>query len=605
MGLIDNAVFDEALAEIRRRSKLNLYQTDFDAWAWDVLRLRNYKRMREIARDALFALKERTMVKSGNGTGKSVLQAEMVLWAGSVFPEGETVSIISAPSIPQLQKVTFAYLKSFHGRVSSNLRPEDFQVPGRIDENLGWVSDTINGKIWLATGRKPPDQDAVSMFQGLRSQFGMTYVWFDEAGGMNRAMYTAAEAVMTGELARFFGIGNPDNAGTDFQQNFEDKVKAAEFNLHTISAYDTPVFTGERVYPRTLEGDRLEAQMLRALTSKRWVAHKTRIWATGGEIVPDFDYMDPSDPGQPDPRYFRRVEKLVTVPWEKGNADQLGKELIKDPATGKKLVVLSRDPVKWDARGLSKVLGEFPGDNDSAFFPQGVINRAHERGIPEDMAIRPTVGADVARFGADESVVFINRGGRARVYDTWAKTDTVLSARKIHAIAQEVNASQLRVDASGVGGGVYDMLRNLDEFNNRVYDLIGVDGGTRASDNRRWAQYRSEVYDNLRSLMAGDGTTSYIDLDYDDEELRDQLLAVTYRFNSRGAIQITPKDEMKTEMDGSPDRLDALVYAVLDADYLLNLANGPQKGDVIVTDPEDYLPTRWYDLAGGGQYGML
>lgn len=598
MGLIDDAVFSQALSELRRRSRLTLYQTDFDAWAWDILRLKSYEKMRLITHDALFASKERTLVKSGNGTGKSVEESKMILWAGSVFPEGETVSIISAPSIPQLQKVTFAYLKSFHGRVSQSLRPTDFQIPGRIDENLGWVSETVNGKIWLASGRKPPDQDAVSMFQGLRSQFGMTYVWFDEAGGMGRAMFTAAEAVMTGELARFFGIGNPDNAGTDFQQNFEDKVKSAEYNLHTISAYDTPTFTGERVYPYTAEGDRLEAQMLKALTSKRWVAHKTRIWATGGIVVPDYDYMDPDNAGEPDPRYFYRVPKETPNPaWNL--------ELLDDAPENLGLTKTIIDPVKWDARGLSKVMGEFPGDNDSAFFPQGVINRSHDRDIEEDQGIRPIVGADIARFGADESVVFINRGGRARVEETWGKTDTVASARKVHAIAQQANAAELRVDASGVGGGVFDMLKNLDEFSDRVYLLIGVDGGTRASDNRRWAQYRSEIYDNLRSMMAGDGMTSYLDLDYDDEELRDQLLAVTFRFNSRGAIQITPKDEMKTEMDGSPDRLDALVYSVLDSAWLTRAADGPQPGDILVTDPEDYLPKRWYDLASGGQYGML
>lgn len=595
-SLMDQSVFDNALAEIRHRSKLKLYQTDFDAWTWDILKLRNYEKMRLIAHDALFANKERTIVKSGNGTGKSVLESQMILWAGSVFPEGETVSIISAPSIPQLQKVTFMYLKSFHGRVSNTVLGS-FGVPGRIDENLGWVSETPNGKIWLASGRKPPDQDAVSMFQGLRSQYGMTYVWFDEAGGMSRSMFTAAEAVMTGELARFFGIGNPDNAGTDFQANFEDKVRSQEYNLHTISAYDTPVFTDERVYPHTTEGDKLELQMRSALTSKRWVAHKTRIWATGGEVVPDLDYMEG---GEPDPRYFKRVEKLTLEPYDKGNLAHLGRELTAD----RKHVILVRDPVKWDARGLSKVLGEFPGDNDMAFFPQGIINQSHDNTIPEDMAIRPVLGVDIARFGADESVVFVNRGGRARAYDTWAKTDTVESARKAHRIATELNAEELRIDASGVGGGVYDMLKNLDEFSDKCYVLIGVDGGTKSSDKRRWAQFRTEIYDNLRTLMAGSGSQAYCDLDYDDEELRDQLIAVTYRFNIRQAIQITPKDEMKTEMGGSPDRLDALVYAMLDASYLLNAALGLQSGDLVLKDPSDLLAAgreRWYEH----EYGML
>lgn len=516
--ILHESIFDEAIAELRRRSRLGLYRRDFDAWAFDVLGLCNYTKMREIASDALFGSTSRTMVKSANGVGKSSLMSQMVLWAGSVFEEGETVSIISAPSISQLQKVTFAYLKSYHGRVSAS--ESDFRVPGRIDENMGWVSETAHGKIWLASGRKPPEYDAVSMFQGLRSQVGMTYVWFDEAGGMGKGMFTAAEAVMTGAASRFFGIGNPDNAGTEFQANFTDKKKTSEYNLHTISAFDTPVYTGERVYPSTPAGDVMEEQLLRALTSKEWVEHKKRVW---------------------------------------------GEE---------------------DARYLSKVLGEFPGDSDFAFFPQRIITLSHDVAIVEDAAVRPVLGVDVARFGADESVVYINQGGRCRLRDSWGKTDTVESARRIHRLATDCGAKEVRVDSTGVGGGVYDMLKELDEFSNKIYDLIGVDGGTKSPDKRRWLNARAYNHDQLRELMS----SGAIDLDFDDKELAEQLLNVTYKFTTRGAIQITPKDEMRGVMDGSPDRLDALIYAVLDSSALYVVDDGPQKGDIEFHDP--------YELAG-------
>lgn len=574
--MLHNSVWDEAIAEMRRRSQLAIYRTDFDAWAWDVLRLRNYEKMREIAHDMLFAQKERTLVKSGNGVGKSALTAQLILWTGAVWPVGDTVSIISAPSIPQLQKVTFKYLKEYHGRVSETLSPRDFRVPGHIDENLGWVSETPEGKVWLATGRKPPDQDAVSMFQGLRSPSGMTYVWFDEAGGMSRAMFTAAEAVQTGEDSRFNGIGNPDNAGTEFQQSFTDPIKAAEYNLHTISVYDTPVFTGERVYPHTPEGDRMEERLRRALTSKRWAAHKSRIWASGGEIVPDPEHPD-------DRRYDRRVDRLVTEPLSSA-PHQLGREVIK--IDGKRVVVMEHDPVKWDARGLSKVLGEFPGDADFAFFPQDSITLAQSTEIVEDDAIRPVLGVDIARFGADESVIYCNRGGHIRLMDTWARVDTVESARRIHAHAQRVGAAEVRIDSTGIGGGVYDMLNTLAEFADKVYILIGVDGAKKSPDPRRWANARAHNHEQLRTKMG----LGEIDLDYDDREVSDQLTNVTFRFSKgQGAVQITPKDEMRTEMDGSPDRLDALIYSVIDTSALFTPPDAIQPGDVILLDPWEML----------------
>lgn len=510
-----------ALQEIRSKSKLRLYQTDFAAWKWDVLGFKTYELMAEIMDDMLFGSKKRTMIKSANGTAKSMEVSLAIAWSASVFDPGETVSIISAPSVPQLEKVIFKYLKSHYNRaIDRNVR-----LPGRIDESLGWVYDSEAGKGWLAFGRKPPEQDAVSVFQGVRSEFGRTNVFFDEAGGMSRAMFTAAEAVLTGADAMFGGIGNPDNTGTEFQRAFTDPKLAAEYNLHTISAMQLPTWTGERVYPHTAYGDEMEAKMLASLTQRKWVEHKQRIW---GET---------------------------------------------------------------DARYLSKVLGEFPPDSGSTFFGQRVINLATETDIPEDPATRPILGADIARYGQDESVIYSNQGGRLRIQDTWGKTDTVETARRIHRKAIELAAIEVRIDASGVGGGVFDMLDVLDEFSDKPYILIAIDGGTASPDASRWANSRAYNHDQLRTQMI-DGL---VDIDFEDEDLKDQLLGVTYKFNNRGAVQITPKDQMKTVMDGSPDRLDAAIYATVDMEWLTgNPLAQMRKGDVFSIEHEDVAS--WFDF---------
>lgn len=506
-------VVNVALQEIRAKSQLRLYQTDFQAWKADVLGFRTYEKMQAIGDTCLFGDKKRTMVKSANGTAKSFEVSLMVAWSASVFDPGETVSIISAPSVPQLEKVIFKYLKSHYNRALDR----NIKLPGRIDESLGWVYDSPAGKGWLAFGRKPPEQDAVSVFQGVRSEFGRTNVFFDEAGGMSRQMYTAAEAVLTGADALFVGIGNPDNTGTEFQRAYTDPKLAAEYNLFTISAYDLPTLTGERVYPNTPEGDEMEAKMLASLTQREWVDHKKRIWGEN------------------------------------------------------------------DARYLSKVLGEFPPDSGSVFFGQNVINLAHQTEIEPD-GIRPVLGVDIARYGQDESVIYQNRGGNIRLVETWGKADTVATSQRIHDTAQRLGAIEVRVDASGIGGAVFDMLERLPEFSNKTYLLIGIDGGTSSPDSSRWANTRAYNHDFLRTQMV-DGN---IDLDFEDEELKDQLLGVTYKFNSRGAIQITPKDEMKTVMDGSPDRLDACIYAAVDLEWLTgNPLAQMRKGDVFAIEHDD------------------
>jgi hypothetical protein len=513
----------QALEEIRERSKFRLYRTDYTAWKADILGHRTYRKMQDITETALFGDIPRTMIKSANGTAKSFEVADMIAWAASVFPIGESISIISAPSVSQIDKVIFAYLKAAHGLAAARKNA----LPGWINEALEWKIDGPAGNQFLAFGRKPPEQDAVSVFQGVRSQYGNTFVFFDEAGGMSKAMYTAAEAVMTGSGSRFVGIGNPDNAGTEMERVFRELQN--EYNLFTISAFDLPTLTGERVYPRTPEGDEMEARLLKALTSRIWVEHKQRIWGEG------------------------------------------------------------------DARYKAKVLGEFPGDSDNAFFGQNAYDKAVDTVIPEDFGVRPIVGADIARYGQDESVMYVNRAGRVRLADSWGKTDTVTTARRIHEFANSVGAAEVRVDASGIGGAVFDMLDTLPEFEDKVYALYGIDGGYRSPDITQWSNVRAYNHDYLRQRMvAGE-----VDLDFDDKELRDQILGVTYKFTNRGGVQITPKDEMKTVMDGSPDRLDACIYAVADMEWLQNPLNHLRPGTPVRLDPAELVEADLYLTAPG------
>lgn len=518
----DNVV-ELALEELAERSKKAIYQHDFQAWKSDVLGFRTYEKMQEIWDTALFGDTTRTFIKSANGTAKSFEMACAIAWVGSVFPPGDAISIISAPSVSQIEKVIFSYLKTNYSlalRRHELKIPNSQKLPGWISEDLQWKFQTSGGNKLLAFGKKPADQSAVSIFQGVRSETGYTYVFFDEAGGMARSMYTAAEAVMTGGKSRFVGIGNPDNAGTEFQQYFTDKKYEGEVNRFTLSAFDLPTLTGERVYPKTSDGDAMEAKMLQALTQASWVEHKKRIW-------------------------------------------------------GEK-----------DARYLAKVLGEFPGDGDNAFFGQRALDVAYDAEIPDDSSNLAVLGVDIARFGQDESVVYCNQGGRIRLVDSWGKQDTVFTSRRVHEIANRLGAIEVRIDAAGIGGGVFDQLTVLDEFKDKNYMLIGIDGGTSSPDISRWANSRAYNHDSLRTQMLD----QIIDLDYEDSELREQLLGVTYKFNSRGAIQITPKDDMKTVMDGSPDRLDAVIYAAVDLSWLTrNPLASAKAGDIIVVDPYEML----------------
>lgn len=514
MSLID--VANEVLAEIRLKSQRELYRNDYHAWRHDILGYRSYALMNEITHEALHGELNHTAVASANGVSKSWEMSSMIAWASSVFEPGDVTSIVTAPSIQQVEKVIWAYLKSHFGQAAARGNA----LPGRLSEKLEWIYDGDQGKTFLAYGRVPSKGKEMAVFQGVRGVKGRVFVFSDEGGAIEKDMFTAMEAVTTGSGSRGIVFGNPDYPGA-YWRRFWDKTKpeGRRWNTFNISAFDLPTMTGEVVYPHDPD---MNKRFLSAITSKEWIEEKQLIWAP------------------------------------------------------------------TEARYLSKVMGQFPEDDDFAFFPQSTIDKAYNAQIEEDSAHPIILGVDIARYGADECVVAANQGGRVRVIEHWGKTDTVNSARKIHQIANDLAAQEVRIDAGGVGGGVYDQLDLLDEFSNKVYTLVGWDNGHSSPDITQWGRMRAYAHDSLRKQMAeGD-----IDLDYNDETLREELQAITYKFNSRGAIEITSKDDIKPGLGGrSPDRLDAVIMAATDmSPWTGNPYNRMPVGTVISEDRRDVAP---------------
>ena len=551
---LDPRVFDAAMDQIADKSQKRLYQTDFLAWAADVLGRRYYTRMQEIATAIATPSNgiNRTAVKSANGCGKSFILSDIGTWWVTAFPPEESLAIFTANGRDQIERVVFKYLKDNYGYMAKRAKGGEGTPPiGWISEQLEWnySKPDGSGKEAIAFGKRPADTDIVSSFQGTRKR--RTFVGLDEMGGLPEDILTAAEAVTTGEESRIAGIGNPDRRGTMFYRVFTDPRVKAEWNTYTISAYDLPTMTGEVVYPDNPEG---EAAIRGGLTSAKWIAHKERVWKTGGEVT--FD------------KELGLERNLTGAP---------------------------------DARFKAKVLGEFPDADDRAFFPESDINAAMEREIdPEDAPVH--LGVDLAAMGGDESVVMVNRGGRVRVFDktiqyddggttrettgTWSKEDEVTSARRVHAIAKHLGAEEVRVDSAGLGGAVFAMLERLDEFADAQYFLVAVSGAQSSDDRDRWVNKRAQNHDQVRDLLR----KGAVDLDPSDTALRDQMLSVTYDLTPRGSVQITPKKDMRSEMHGSPDRMDALIYALLDTTPLVgNPLRDLNKGDVVMLDPWEML----------------
>ena len=242
---------------------------------------------------------------------------------------------------------------------------------------------------------------------------------------------------------------------------------------------------------------------------------------------------------------------------------------------------VERQKISWgedSARFKSKILAEFPDEADNTFFSQSNLDKGIDTEIPDDTENKAVLGVDVARFGEDESVAYINRAGRLRKLDSWSKATAIETANRIHRLAVDNGVTEVRIDAAGLGGPVVDLVANM---SNNKYLVISMLGSAASPDRTRWHNARAANYDALREGLA----SGQIDLDPDDKTLLDELLMIQYKFTPKGAILIESKDDMRSRGVKSPDHLDAAVYACADLSAVIDSPfAGRKPGEMMTMD---------------------
>ena len=197
---------------------------------------------------------------------------------------------------------------------------------------------------------------------------------------------------------------------------------------------------------------------------------------------------------------------------------------------------------------ISRVLGKFPRKSTDTLIPLSWIERAQKHRIePKEPAI---VSADIARMGSDETVIGIRRGSVIRIHKITHQEDTMITTGRVIQALNDSKASEARIDADGLGAGVYDRLIEQKK------PAIEMRSGFAANDSEHYANTRAEWWFGLRSRFE----TGDIDLD-EDEELAYQLSNLKYKINSRGQIVIESKEDMKKRGLHSPDRADMVMMA--------------------------------------------
>lgn len=223
-----------------------------------------------------------------------------------------------------------------------------------------------------------------------------------------------------------------------------------------------------------------------------------------------------------------------------------------------------------------RVRGVLPRTGEMEFISAAAVSDACSRVLESHPADPIILGVDVARFGDDESVIYIRQGLDGRSYPPrrFRGLDTVALAGQVAAAQLELGADAIFVDEGGVGGGVVDQLRQL-----RV-NCIGINFGSKPTHTNFVSGDEGTKYANKRAEMWG-AMRSWLDLGSlpDLPDLRAQLVGPTYGFNNQMAIQLERKEDMKKRGLESPDLADALALTFA-------LPVGPrQRASALARDP--------------------
>ena len=199
-----------------------------------------------------------------------------------------------------------------------------------------------------------------------------------------------------------------------------------------------------------------------------------------------------------------------------------------------------------------RVMGNFPEQGEDTLIPLVWIELSMERwkDMREGQPVK--LGVDVAAYGSDKTVIAVRKGDKLTELRVYSQKNTRETAGLVQQASREHGTVRISVDEIGIGRGVVDSLEEAG------YEDVGINVAEKSSDSERWHNLRAELWCKFRELL--DPEKVGIGLPPDDELLA-ELASVKYKIDSRGAIQIEAKEDMKRRLGHSPDRADAVVLA--------------------------------------------
>lgn len=205
---------------------------------------------------------------------------------------------------------------------------------------------------------------------------------------------------------------------------------------------------------------------------------------------------------------------------------------------------MEEDRENYPAEYAHKWLGEPLSQDSNSILDRGLILEAMNREVSDEG--QEIVAADIARMGGDRIVFWRRKGLKSLDNKVMQKMRIPDIAKQLEEFVNFDKTIEIRVDDTGVGGGVTDILMA------DGYNVIPVNFGSRANNPDKYPNWISEAWFNLQHIMAE------IELP-ESAELLQELSTRKYKVDKQERRMVESKDDYKKRGFRSPDLADAVI----------------------------------------------
>ena len=490
-------VIDESIKQLSTLSVAELkqlqYQVQPDVYAKEILGVTWWGKQIEIAYS--FVQKPKTFVMASHGIGKTMLGGSLVNYKVDCFIP--SITITTAPSARQVERLLWGEVR-VQRRGRPGLLPKDPQI---------WLSAQH-----YALGYTSDSGDA---FQGWHHEH--LSILFDEATGISAPFWLSADHMCIYPSNRQLAILNPTDTSSYAYQAWE----SGEWNSISVCAFE---------HPNVIAGLK-------------------------GETLPY--------PGATTIEAVERDIRQYCEPLHPQDTPQVGLDFEWPPESG----IWYRPGPIFEGR----VLGRWPTQSTNAIWSMWAWEKACIR-QPEDHGAPTEIGCDVARKGDDDTVIWVRRGRthlHAERHNGW---DTTRICERIENLCREwavknIDADSpsrsedpfdiaIKVDDSGVGGGLTDLLRA------KGFRSVPIIAQSASVEVGMYPNRRSELwFASFEMAKEGDLDLSRLPRDI-RERLKSELFSPQWSQDAKGRRVVEPKDITKKRIRRSPDMADGFNLSV-------------------------------------------